>query len=337
MVPRERRSAGFVAVLVTLALVAGPGMPVSAAPGAQETPQPPGVDNSVTRIELAADGSARWTVTIRTRLDTEADVEEYRAFQTRFRANTSRFLGPFETRITAVVASAANATDRSMGASAFDAETRIQEVPRRWGIVEYAFTWEGFASVEGDAVVAGDAFAGGFFLAANDTLVIVPPAGYTVASVEPPPTQRGERSVGWTGRQDFPDGRPSVRAVPVDAAGDGSAGAGRTIAWPSPLLVGLAVVGLLLLAGFVWVASRRRTASPGAVGTGTGADQTDEERIVELLETRGGRVPQAAIVEAFDWSTSKTSRLLTRMADAGTIEKLQVGRENLIQLPEDED
>lgn len=337
MVSRQRRPALVLALLLVVPLVAGTG---AAAPGtwlAQETPEPPTVDNTVTRIELAADGSARWTVTIRTRLDTRDDVEAYRAFQARFRENTSRFLGPFETRIANVVASAADATDRPMTATAFTAETRIQEVPRRWGIVEYGFTWNAFAAVEDDAVVMGDAFAGGFFLAVNDTLVVVPPADYTVATVEPAPTQRGERAVGWTGRQDFADGRPLVRAVPADAAVDGPAGDGSTNLVSPPMYLGLAAVGLALLVGLGALAYRRRSGAGATPASAGWTAQTDEERVLELLEARGGRVPQAAFVEAFDWSTSKTSRLLTRMAEEGTVEKLQLGRENLIQLPDEDD
>lgn len=295
---------------------------------AQETPEQPAVDNTVTRIELSADGSARWTVTVRTRLETEADAEEYAAFQSRFRENTSRFLDPFERRIRAVVASAAEATGRSMAATDFTAETRIQEVPRRWGIVEYGFTWSGFAAVEGEAVVVGDAFAGGFFLARNDTLVVAPPDGYSIAAVEPSPTDRGDRAVAWTGRKDFADERPLVRAVPVAATG------GPTTApppdGPDLGLVAPALLGLAVLAGLGIMAYRRR-AVPASAGL------TDEERVVGLLADRGGRVPQSTVVEAFGWSTSKTSRLLSRMAEEGRIEKLQIGRENLIRLAEDED
>lgn len=323
--------------LLLLTAVAGSGVAAPAPAFAQETPTPPAVDNTVTRVELAADGSARWTVTIRTRLDSQSDLEEYEAFQARFRANTSRFLDPFESRITAVVTNAGDATGRTMTATDFGAETRIQEVPRRWGIVEYAFTWSGFAAVEGDAVVVGDAFAGGFFLAVNDTLVVVAPPGYSVAAVEPPPTQRGERSVGWTGRRDFPDGRPLVRAEPAPGGGNDPAGDGGIPVLPLSTPVAAGAVGLAAILALAAFAYRRRLGGAPPAGPSVGSGQTDEERVLELLEARGGRVPQATIVEAFDWSTSKTSRLLSRMADEGAVEKHQLGRENHIRLPDEED
>lgn len=317
-----------------LGVAAGSGVASPASAFAQESPALPAVDNTVTRVELVADGSARWTVTIRTRLDSQSDLEEYEAFQARFRANTARFLDPFESRITAVVTNAGDATGRTMTATDFGAETRIQEVPRRWGIVEYAFTWSPFAAVEGDAVVAGDAFAGGFFLAANDTLVIVAPSGYAVTAVEPPPTQRGERSVGWTGRQDFPDRRPMVRAEPASGGANDPAGDGSVPGLPLPTPVAAGLAAILALAAFTY---RRRSSGGPPPGPVAEPGQTDEERVLELLEASGGGVPQATIVEAFDWSTSKTSRLLSRMADEGAVEKLQLGRENHIRLPDKED
>ncbi|MBP1922838.1 putative membrane protein [Halorubrum alkaliphilum] len=45
---------------------------------------------------------------------------------------------------------------------------------------------------------------------------------------------------------------------------------------------------------------------------------------------------QSAIVEELDWSKSKTSRVLSRMADEGDVEKLRIGRENVIDLAETE-
>jgi uncharacterized membrane protein len=42
---------------------------------------------------------------------------------------------------------------------------------------------------------------------------------------------------------------------------------------------------------------------------------------------------QSDIVDALDWSKSKTSRVLSDMAEADRVEKLRIGRENVISLP----
>jgi hypothetical protein len=64
---------------------------------------------------------------------------------------------------------------------------------------------------------------------------------------------------------------------------------------------------------------------------------SDEERVEALLERNGGRMRQADIVKETDWSDAKVSQLLSRMADEGSVEKLRLGRENVISLPDAED
>ncbi|MFC7324911.1 helix-turn-helix transcriptional regulator [Halorubrum rutilum] len=64
---------------------------------------------------------------------------------------------------------------------------------------------------------------------------------------------------------------------------------------------------------------------------------SDEERVERLLTENGGRMRQADIVSETGWSDAKVSQLLSEMADGGRIEKLRLGRENLISLPDGDD
>lgn len=336
MVSRPLRPRLVLVALLLIVVTVAPGAAQGASSFDQELPPQPAVDNTVTRIELAENGSARWSVTIRTRLDTAEDVEEYRAFQGRFRDNASRFLGPFESRMTVVASRAADATGRQMAVRDFTAETYIQEVPRRWGIVEFGFTWEGFAATDGGDLTVGDAFAGGFFLAANDTLVVVLPPGYTVTDVEPQATERDGGTLQWTGRVDFADGRPLIQATAAEAGEPELGGESSRESIPFVTLVGVGTALLAAIGGVAVLARRRRSGGRGSTAERAPASLTDEERVLDLLESRGGRVAQATIAETFDWSTSKTSRVLSRMAEEGAIEKLRLGRENLIELPDDE-
>ena len=61
---------------------------------------------------------------------------------------------------------------------------------------------------------------------------------------------------------------------------------------------------------------------------------SDEERVLRLLSANDGRMKQAAIVSETDWSNAKVSQLLSEMAEHDQIEKLRIGRENLISLPD---
>jgi uncharacterized membrane protein len=53
-----------------------------------------------------------------------------------------------------------------------------------------------------------------------------------------------------------------------------------------------------------------------------------------LLEQKGGRMKQADIVEETGWSNAKVSQLLSAMEEDGRIDKLRIGRENLISFPD---
>lgn len=369
MPPRGPGPRALAAVAVALCcLVAATPAPAAAqsvaVPQVGDQPDP---DNTITRIDLAADGSATWEITFRTRLENDTETAEYERFQERFRSNTSRYLGTFAERMRGVVAAANDSSPRAMRATDFAAETAIQEVPRRWGIVRFRFTWTGFAAVEGDAVVAGDVFGGGFFISEDDTLAVAAPDGYVVESAAPAPDETAEGVVEWRGREDFDDGRPRVRAVPTAGSGatggDGAPGTGDAGGSGVPA-VGLGLGSTLLVAALAAAAYGIRTGrvsldpAPGAVGASENADAadesgaagveddagpaadaallTDEDRVRSLLRERDGRMKQSAIVDELDWSKSKASRVLSGMAEDGDVEKLRIGRENVIDLVEDD-
>jgi uncharacterized membrane protein len=61
---------------------------------------------------------------------------------------------------------------------------------------------------------------------------------------------------------------------------------------------------------------------------------SDEERVENLLEQNGGRMKQATIVSETGWSNAKVSQLLSSMDEEDRVDKLRIGRENLITLPD---
>lgn len=63
-------------------------------------------------------------------------------------------------------------------------------------------------------------------------------------------------------------------------------------------------------------------------------DLEDDERIISLLEEADGQLRQSRIVSETGWSKTKVSRTLSGLADDGDVVKIQLGRENLICLPE---
>jgi hypothetical protein len=360
----------IISVIVTCLLIGVLLMPAVTGESAAQQSQPE-TDNTVTRIDVYENGSARWTVRIRTQLSIDQRAREYAAFQDQFRNNTAQYLDPFRTRITGVVSNAENATGRQMRVTGFTASTSIQQVPRRWGVVTYEFTWVHFAAQQESRVIVGDVFQGGFFLTSNDTLQIVAPDGYKTSRVEPEPDSRDAGMLTWNGRTDFADTHPrvisspatgqtrqngSTASVDTDTQSDEDRTFRETIT--TPLVVGFILVvfvgsGLLIRyrqriengrdGGGATERNDEQPTGVSPTGQSTDVDDhatqqavlTEEERVIELLDENGGRMRQAAIAEEFDWSASKTSRVIGQMAQENSIEKLRIGRENLVALPDD--
>jgi len=337
----------------------------------------PEADATVVRVELEPTGAAVWELGFRTRLETESDLENYRRFQAAVRENTSRYLDSFRDRMTNVAENANGTLPRTVQATGFEANTSIQELPQRWGVLTFRTTVQGFASVEGDRIVVGDVFQGGFFIDDGFVFAVAAPDGYAIETADPEPESIDEDVAQWRGPAEFDDERPRVVVTPRRSNG----GSGLLL----PALVG-GVLVVLLVAGIGYIrgmspvdstatirdraeqsddtgvkteadddtddqpaattpeASRSGASQTAADdGDSTAADDplddellTDEDHVNALLEDRGGRMKQGDIVEALDWSKSKTSRVLSRMAEDDEIRKLQIGRENVIERVDDE-
>lgn len=59
---------------------------------------------------------------------------------------------------------------------------------------------------------------------------------------------------------------------------------------------------------------------------------TRDEYVCQLLDQNGDRMKQSQIVEITSWSKAKVSRVLSELEEEGKLRKIQVGRENLIEL-----
>lgn len=63
---------------------------------------------------------------------------------------------------------------------------------------------------------------------------------------------------------------------------------------------------------------------------------TKKEEICRLLREHAGRMKQSELVEQTEWSQATVSRLLSQLEQEGTVTKLRVGRENIVELREEQ-
>jgi hypothetical protein len=141
-----------------------------------------------------------------------------------------------------------------------------------------------------------------------------------------------------------------------DSTDDGSSGGGLS---SGPVMFGTAGIAVLVGIGAFYLHRRRQhpdreASSDGAAAVaaddgptpddaGGAADEsdempdlaTDEDRVLAALEAADGRMRQSELADELDWSPSKTSRVLSDMSDEGNVEKLRIGRENVIDLADD--
>lgn len=315
-------------------------------------------DRTVVEVELRPDGSARWRLRYRVRLANRSVVEAFGAVVDAIRANRLEEAGRFKLRTDPVVALAANETGREMAVREVTVTADRRQPPGatgRYGVVTYEFVWTNFAVVADGRIEMGDAMVG-FFLTEETTMLVSWPDGYRPVDTSPPADETRDGTLVWNGPKEFTVDGPRVVVEPTGRTPD--------VLPVSPALLGVgALLAVVLAAGFY----RRRGsggAQPapgdtgGAEGKGTpppepapepepepgpepasAVDTTpeellsDEERVVGLLEEHGGRMKQQDIVEALEWSETKTSQVITDLHEDETVERYRLGRENVVALP----
>ena len=61
---------------------------------------------------------------------------------------------------------------------------------------------------------------------------------------------------------------------------------------------------------------------------------SNEEQVLRLVESQGGRVKQKRVAEELDWTAAKTSQVVTGLRDEGDLDGFRLGRENVLSLPD---
>jgi hypothetical protein len=252
-------------------------------------------DGVLLGVDLRADGSARWTVEYRVRLNDENTTAAFESLRTDIAANETAYTATFGERMRATARAAENTTGREMGVRNVTIDTARQQLPREYGVVTYGFEWTGFAATSGDELRAGDALAG-LFLDRQTTLLVAWPDGYTPTAVDPSPDERRDDTVVWVGPLDFDTGQPAVvlsAAETATAAGeDGDGGDGGEDGEPTAdesaadgpvsLLLAVGVVAIGVVAALAWRRSQSGDRGPvdgsdgdaGAVAPDSGRDAT---------------------------------------------------------------
>jgi hypothetical protein len=221
--------------VVTTGVVAGVSSVSAASAASDGSPAPAFV------VDLERDGSARVTLATTFDLSTERGQAAFERLRRNETAQT-RLRGDFADRMRAVASTAADETGREMGIR----NPAIELVASNdTGVVSLSATWTGIAAGEGDRLVLGAPFDGGY--EPDRPLVVRAPNGYGFTATTPAPDATRPSVATWDAGRNL-DGFEAV--VTTDAASGESDGGSSGVSAPG-FGVGAAVAALLAAALFV--------------------------------------------------------------------------------------
>ena len=287
-------------------------------------------DTVVLDVRVFENGTARWEVVYRTRLDDAETTSAFRNYKADIENNSEQYSRQFENRMNSTVRSAEQSTGREMNGENYSVRAEIREFPQRYGLVVYSFEWQGFAAVSDDEIRIGDSLSG-LILNEKTRLLVKWPEGYEATTIRPEPEtgyEKRERAVVWNGPIEFAGNEPRIV---LSTPGTG---------WPNlPLETIAAGVGglaaLLAVSGGWWLYRNRDEEADEPTEEPPDDLLSNEERVLRLLERRGGRVKQKAVVDELGWTEAKTSQVVGSLREQGEIESFRLGRENVLALPQE--
>ncbi|NKE35115.1 hypothetical protein GWG54_04635 [Natronococcus sp. JC468] len=300
-------------------------------------------------VTIHENGSATFLVDYRFPINGEnASAEEWESLQDDIESNPEPYVEQEAEGWNDVLSDGENATDREMEISNFSVSTDESTAPRELGHVQYRFNWSSFAHVELNSIEVGDALSG-FTLVDDTTLQLSWPESYSAYEIDPESDDRGEGSVLWNGDgTEFADDQPRVVLIEdTESAGESpESEGGPEMSW---LAAGGALGALALAAVAVWWLRRDAEPGPGASETDVPTKSTaprqagppaellsNEERVLRLIEDRGGRIKQQEVVSELDWTEAKTSQVVGGLREDDEIDVFRIGRENVLALPEED-
>jgi uncharacterized membrane protein len=298
--------------------------------------QQEGSTQRINEIQLQENGDAVWIVEIREPLEDETEVSNFETYVEQVNNSTnSETTQTFQNRFSAVISGADQQYERNMSLESLSVEAEVANTATGdFGITRVQFTWTNYLTTNGsENIVIGQILSDGYTLSENQILRVVPPQGYKSQSTPAGAEPTDDGVLEWVGPYSFSDSveitfeETSPREIPV-------------VPMAIVVVVALGIVGVAtyyLSENDSLNGSQENNPGGGSSNNTTSSWSTNElrtedEKVVELLEENGGRVKQKELKSILDWSDSKASRVTSNLEEKEVIEKLTIGRENIIRL-----
>ncbi len=271
-------------------------------------------------VRIQTDGSATWTITQVS--DINGTIDTWDGFQQ---------------KVFTIIDASISQTQREMDVYLDSLQMNtIISWETQSKITEYVFTWQNFSITQNGKMAFGDVFSvNGFFsyLYGDGVLQITYPSTYAIQSVSPAPNEHDDstQTIKWLGSQYFINGNPNIILTNNPQTGNNN---GRPQSLTVAIVVTLTIV--FSLVGFYFVRRRKRHNRESNVTTNFGAPkvESEEEKILKVIQSSGGSAFQSAITEKCRFSKAKTSQLLTALEKKGVVRRYKKGRDKIVTLTE---
>ena len=268
------------------------------------------------QVQINADSSATWTITVVS--DINATVDTFDGFQQ---------------RIATLVSASADSTGRGMAIDPTSPQLE-NTIETQHKISKYSFIWENFSIVQDGKITFGDVFqVTNLFsqlLYGDGNLQFTYSSTYTAKSVVPSPDRMdNNQTLEWYRTQDFINGKPHIVLASISS----NVSSGSNLPLPFLVAIVLAVVIAISLIVFYVVRQRKvkgKVVTPiSAPSTMTGIE-SDEDKILKLIQSSGGSLNQSIIAEKCRFSKAKTSQLLSALEKKGVVRRYKSGRDKIV-------
>jgi uncharacterized membrane protein len=261
-------------------------------------------------VTIHDDGSASWVIV--QVIDINASTDDWWAFQN---------------RVISLVNEAQNVTNRRMSAHGM-AITQLFSPETSTKKVKYEFCWGGFANHSDSQIVVGDVFrVSRFFdrLYGDGGLCVIYPSGWGVSEASPKPDAMyaSLQMLKWISANEFCNGAPKIVLISLPPQQQAS--------YTSQLIILALIIVAVPSTLFIFFKVRKRGREV-IKQPAYGALESDEEKILKLIEASGGRVYQSTIVKECGFSKAKASQLLTALEKKGVIRRIRKGRNKIVVL-----
>ncbi|NPV50755.1 MAG: DUF4897 domain-containing protein [Candidatus Methanofastidiosum sp.] len=264
-------------------------------------------------IKVYEDGSALWNLETRFELKTQEDIDFFNEYMEALDMDKEFTIQRKKESLQNIINTVAYSSGREMNIENISLNYQIVDsINKKYGVVNFKFLWKGFGLKDKDHIIIGDSFKDGSHIKDGEVLVIEFPEDYSINSINPEPTEKRENILFWHGPKILLENEPKIVLEK-----------NSLISSINPLIFGIIAV-FIILGLIVYCILRKNKNVPILL--------SDQEKVINLLKSSGGKSFQNDIVSRSRMSKSKISQIITEMEKNGLITKQKYGKNNLIIL-----